>query len=275
MKQSNTSGRIAAVDFTDWHENVFALLDHFALERILAKQKRILLKPNLVEDKPPPVTTPVELVAAIIDYLQERVPDVPIVIGEGCGSLGYDTWHVFTALGYTDLAAAKGVELLDLNEAELVKKQDPACNRFPEIYLPKIVFDSFLLSVPMLKAHTLAQVTLTMKNMMGLAPPVHYQKGGHWKKASFHNGVQEAVFDLNRYRCADFTLLDATVGMSKAHLWGPTCEPPPNLLLAGFDPVSIDAHGAAILGRNWRQIGHIKMADSILGQADNIQLDTL
>jgi uncharacterized protein (DUF362 family) len=136
--------------------------------------------------------------------------------------------------------------------------------------LPEILFDVFLISVPVLKAHSLAGVTLTMKNMMGTAPPSHYQQGGHWKKASFHTGIHEAVFDLNRYRCADFTILDATVGMAEAHLWGPTCSPPVNTLAAGWDPVAIDAYGCDLLDRSWRNIGHIFLANNELGQAEYI-----
>ena len=104
--------------------------------------------------------------------------------------------------------------------------------------------------------------------MMGLAPPAHYQQGGHWKKASFHQKIQEAVFDLNRYRTPDFTLLDATVGMQQAHLWGPPCDPPVNRIAAGFDPVAIDAYGCSLLGREWQKIGHLRMAHGELGMAD-------
>ena len=135
------------------------------------------------------------------------------------------------------------------------------------MYLPRIVFESFLISVPVLKAHSLAGVTLTMKNMIGLAPPAHYQQGGNWKKASFHQRIQEAVLDLNRYRTPDFTLLDATIGMQEAHLWGPTCDPPPNRLAASFDPVAVDSYGCGLLGIKWDSIGHVRMAHNVLGSA--------
>jgi uncharacterized protein (DUF362 family) len=146
--------------------------------------------------------------------------------------------------------------------------QNSKCRRWPEMYLPKVIFESFLISVPVLKAHSLAGVTLTMKNMIGLTPPAHYQQGGPWKKASFHQGIQEAVFDLNRYRTPDFTLLDATIGMQEAHLWGPTCDPPPNRLAASYDPVAIDSYGCRLLGIKWNTIGHLAMAHGTLGTAD-------
>ena len=261
-------GKVFTTQFISWQEGVTAVLKASGLAEQLDPGQQILIKPNLVEPQDPPITTPVEIVGALIDYLRSVSPDSTIIIGEGCGSHSNDTWHVFNVLGYTDLAAAKKVTLVDLNEADLIKKQDKNCRRWPEMFLPQIAYDSFLISVPVLKAHSLAGVTLTMKNMMGLAPPSHYQQGGPWKKASFHQGIQEAVFDLNRYRTPDFTLLDATVGMQEAHLWGPTCDPPANRIAAGFDPVAIDAYGCRLLGRDWQRIGHLRMAHSILGLAE-------
>jgi uncharacterized protein (DUF362 family) len=264
MQNSN----VFTTRFSSWQESVARLLSAARLADHLPPGQQILIKPNLVEPHNPPITTPVEIIASMVEYIRSISPDAKIIVGEGCGSLAYDTWHVFSALGYTDLADKCQVTLVDLNDAPLVKKRNSSCNRWPEMYLPQIVFDSFLISVPVLKAHSLAGVTLTMKNMMGLAPPAHYQQGGHWKKASFHQGIQEAVFDLNRYRTPDFTLLDATVGMQKAHLWGPTCDPPLNRLAAGYDPVAIDSYGCQLLGRKWSEIGHLQMAHTELGTAD-------
>jgi uncharacterized protein (DUF362 family) len=111
-----------------------------------------------------------------------------------------------------------------------------------------------------------------MKNMMGCVPPAHYREGNSWGKSSFHRGIQEAVFDLNRYRTPDFTLLDATIGMAEAHLWGPHCEPPVGRLAAAYDPVAIDSYGAMLLNRDWRTIGHIEMAHEILGCASPLEV---
>ena len=253
--------------FTSWQESVPRLLDATGLPDRLAAEKKIIIKPNLVEPLKPPITTPVELIAALVDFIHASLPHLEIIIGEGCGSSSKNTWQIFDTLGYSKLADRTGVTLLDLNEAPLVHMQDSKCGRWPEMYLPRIVFESFLISVPVLKAHSLAGVTLTMKNMMGLVPPAHYQQGGHWKKAAFHQNIQEAVFDLNRYRTPDFTLLDATIGMQAAHLWGPTCDPPPNRLAAGYDPVAMDSYGCSLLGIKWNSVGHLDMAHGILGQA--------
>ena len=135
------------------------------------------------------------------------------------------------------------------------------------MHLPTILDEVFLLSVPVLKAHTLADVTLTMKNMMGCCPPSHFQGNGRWGKSAFHEQIHEAIFDLNRYRTPDFTLLDASIGMAEAHLRGVHCNPPVNTLVASADPVALDSYGASLLGHDWQTIRYIKLADTVLGTA--------
>lgn len=257
----------------DWTEDVEALLDasNFGAETLEGRE-RLILKPNLVEALKPPITTPVGLIEALIISLRERLKGVEVIVGEGTGASSYETEHAFRELGYVELSKRHNVKLMDLNHAELTELRDPECTRFLSFFLPKILLDSFILSVPVLKAHSLATVTLTMKNMMGAVPPLHYQAGGHWKKSSFHSAMHESVMDLNRYRTPDFTVLDATVGMKEAHLWGPECDPPVGKLVAGADPVAIDAYGALLLKKDWRSIKYIRDADGVLGYAEAMEV---
>ena len=263
-----TDSPVYATPLTTWNQSVALLLEESSLVDKLRDQERVIVKPNLVEALAPPVTTPVDLVGAIVSYIQTNVTDIEVIVADGSGSLDYDTAHVFAELGCTELFGKLGVELIDLNNEESVRLEIAGLGRWSEFYLPKIVMESFLISVPVLKAHTLAGVTLTMQNMIGLAPPERYQQGGHWRKSSFHTGIDEAVFELNQYRTPDFTVLDATIGMSEAHLWGAHLDPPPGLVVASSDPVKIDAYGAGLLKRNWQDVGHIRMADGVLGEAE-------
>lgn len=265
-------GIVYTTEFTTWRESLERIITCSGLEKILhGSRPAILIKPNLVEALPPPITTPVGLVAALVELLKE-ITSAAINIGEGSGAMQYETGRAFNELGYTDMAGRYGVKLIDLNSEKPVRLEQKACRRWPVMYLPRIALESFLISVPVLKAHSLAGVTLTMKNMMGLAPPQHYRNGGSWKKSAFHDRIQEAVADLNRYRTPDYTVLDATIGMSTAHLWGPTCDPPVNRLAAGYDPVAIDAFGTSLLNRQWRDIGHIHLVNHELGLASPLQI---
>ena len=256
-----------------WQKSVPALLDASNLGRKATEYGMVLIKPNLVEALEPPITTPVTLVETVVDYLLDYLPASNILIGEGCGSTSYDTFYTFDELGYSKLAARKNIRLLDLNTEKLVHKKNPEYRRWPEMFLPEILDRVFLISVPTLKAHSLAKVTLTMKNMMGCAPSSHYRGNGAWAKASFHTNIHEAIFDLNRYRSPDFTILDASVGMARAHLWGPQCNPPVGKLAVCFDPVAIDSFGASLLKRNWQSIGHIALAHEVLGIANPLEVE--
>ncbi len=264
-------GRVFTTQTIVLRESLNNLLDISGLNKKIRTAKTILIKPNLVDALPPPVTTPVDIIAALIDYLHEHC-QATIIIGEGTASASHDTFYIFNKLGYTEMAGKKNVKLVDLNQEKSVLLQQKKCKRWPEMHLPEIVFNSFLLSVPVLKAHTLADITLTLKNMMGLPPPTHYQQGNGWKKSKFHYAIGPAIADLNRYRCPDFTLLDGREAMVESHLWGRTLSPAPNMLIASSDPVAIDAYGAGILGINWRDIDHIRGLHGELGQAEPLQV---
>lgn len=247
---------LATVDFVSYEQSIPEALDQIDAGEELANQEAILIKPNLVMVLPPPITTPVECCQVIIEYIR-RHSEAKIVIGEGCGAAEYDTQKVFDELGYTDLSEETGVPLVDLNHEPTVLLEKPGCKVFPKFHMPKIATDHYILSVPVLKAHSLSEVTGSLKNMMGFAPPEHYQQGGHWKKSAFHRRMHESITDLNRYRTPDLTLLDARIGMADYHLGGPECNPPVKKLVAGFDPLEVDRLAAELLGLDWRTIPHL------------------
>ena len=156
------------------------------------------------------------------------------------------------------MARQREVQLIDLNRAPLVRLQNESCQRFPEMWLPEMVFNHVLISLPVLKAHSLCGFTGSMKNMMGLVPPSRYAgRYGSWKKAAFHQRLDDAIVELNRYRSPDFTVFDATIGLADFHLGGACCDPPCNQILAGADAQCVDREAAGLLGLDWRCIGHL------------------
>jgi len=252
--------------------SIEVLLETADLFGFLENEKQVVLKPNLVEALEPPITTPAWFIELIVDQLLKRCPHLKIIIADGTGSLSYDTFHCFELLGYLRITERSNVFLVDLNCEPSRHLENRECVRWPEMYLPELIFNSFLISVPVLKAHSMSRVTLTMKNMMGCAPPAHFQGNGGWGKSSFHHQLDEAIFDLNRYRTPDFTILDASIGMAQAHLWGPTCDPPVGKIAVSYDPVAIDAYGTSLLGKSWQDIGHIRMAHRTLGRAEPLEI---
>ncbi len=249
----------AIVDFIDYRTSVFEALETIDAGRVLSEQDAVLIKPNLVSNQSFPVTTSPACCGVIIDYVRS-FSRAEIVIAEGTGNPGCNTMEVFHQLGFTRLASDKNVGLVDLNDCDipLVRLENKECRRFPEFYMPEIAMSHFIVSVPVLKAHSLSVFTGTMKNMVGFAPPEHYAgSGGIWNKAEFHIDIHQAIMDINDYRHADLTVLDASVGLATYHLGGPECNPPAGKLVAGFDPVAVDRAAAGMLGLDWRTIGHL------------------
>jgi uncharacterized protein (DUF362 family) len=259
----------ALESFHSHDETIPRLLEAVGAPEILAQQSRILIKPNLVNGSPPPVTLPVAACDALVRFCR-KWSSAEIVIAEGTGDRYLSTDEVFRIHGYDCLAKNHDIELVDLNEAELIELHNSWCQVFPTFMMPRLVMESFVISAAVLKAHSLSTVTLGMKNMIGVAPPAYYQCGGHWKKSAFHQQMQTSIFELNCYRKPDLTFIDASIGMAEHHLGGATCDPPVNRLLAGFDPVAVDAAGARLLGIPWQQVGHIRMADGLLGSAESV-----
>lgn len=246
-----------SLPFESYDQSVPRCMTEAGAAEVLKNGRPVMLKPNLINASPHPVTTPPAFCRAVIDFVRQHT-DAPIVVAEGCGDAHLETPEVFAGLGYTDLAKETGASLLDLNTAPLVHLDNPDLKVFPEIWLPEAVFDHVLISLPVLKAHSLCRLTGSMKNLLGMAPPEHYAgRFGSWKKAVFHEHLDHAIKDLNRYRSPDFTVMDATIGLADYHLGGPCCDPPVNRILAGADARHVDREAARLLGMDWQTVGHL------------------
>jgi len=259
---------VVCIEFRDYCASVAEALEDAGAVEAIRGHDQIVLKPNLIQAAPPPVTTSTECIAAVIEYLRAR-SDARILIAEGSG--GGDTLDVFETLGYNDIGDFYDVDLIDLDRVETMKVANPALTLLREFHIPRLLLDAFIISIPVLKAHSMSDVTLSLKNMLGIAPASRYG-GSAFRKSRLHganNGeLHRNIVELNTYRSPDFSLIDATVGMAEAHLWGRHCDPPVSRLVAGRDPVAVDAIGAGLLGRDWRTVGHIAQADGVLGHAE-------
>ncbi len=257
---------VIAVEFVDYTTSVPQALDAIGAADVLQNQQKIILKPNLVNDSPHPVTTSPKCTEAVLMYCRAH-SNADIIIAEGCG--GMSTRKAFKRLGYTKMAEKHNVPLVDLDKEPLQKLENPACKLLPQFPMPQCLLQGFLISIPVLKAHTLSDVTLSLKNMFGIAP-AKYFSGGFYRKSKLHGRtsaeLHQYVIEINQYRKSNLTLLDATIGLADSHLGGPECSPHVNKILAGFDPVNVDAHGAHLLGVDWRTVEHIRLAHGVLGK---------
>ena len=245
------------IDFESFEKSVKNALDAITAHKQIAEQSAILIKPNLTTDSPHPITTSPECCEVIIEYIR-KYSKAEIVIAEGSGDVNYETDEVFKNLGYTAMAQKQGVPLVDLNYGPVKVLKNLDCPVFPEMYLPEIAFSHYIISVPVLKAHSLAGMTGSLKNMMGFAQPKYYSgRYGIWKKAVFHGKMQESVIDLNKYLVPNLSVMDCSIGMAEFHLGGAQCDPLVKKIIAGYNPWKVDREAAGLLGLDWNNIGHV------------------
>ena len=246
-----------SVDFISFKQSITEALDNINAHESIAGQNAILIKPNLINNSPHPITTSPECCEAVLEYVLQH-STAKVVIAEGCGAAGMETQEVFDTLGYTALAEKYNIDLIDLNHEPVHPVTDERGKFLKEIYLPEIAFTNYIISVPVLKAHSLAQVTGTIKNMMGFIPPSHYSGSfGSWKKAAFHEQMQQSLMDLSLHIRPDLSIMDCSIGMAEYHLGGPHCNPPVGKIIAGYNPWTVDQKACDFLGLNWTEIKHV------------------
>ena len=134
--------RVAKVRFTDYKRSIAQALDLLDVPDRLPTGGLVIIKPNLTNSSPPPVTTSVEAAEAVYGYCRAHTK-AEIVIGEGCGS-GV-TADVYAALGYTDMANRLGLELIDFNDAETTLLENKDALQLKKFYIPSVVLDAFVI----------------------------------------------------------------------------------------------------------------------------------
>ena len=257
---------VAKVRFTEYEASVATAMDLVGAGELLRGLELVIIKPNLTNSSPPPVTTPVAAAEAVYNYCRAHC-DGEVAIGEGCGSGA--TPQVFEATGYAELAERRGIRLIDFNAApaETLRRDDAL--QLKELHLPKIARDAFIISLPILKDHSFTDTTIAMKNMFGLAPAPFY--AGSWNKSKLHSpSTDKSVFDVCLYRPPDLCVVDAVVALTGMHLAGEPLEL--GLILAGTDPVAVDAVGSELLGHDPRDLEYLTLANGVLGSMDDIRL---
>jgi len=175
-----------------------------------------------------------------------------------------DTEEVIQVAGYGKLRE-QGYEVIDLKKKgiEMVKVPIPKGKALKEVSLPKIVLDAdVVISVPKMKTHDCANVTLSLKNMKGVLPDTYKRKLHHVF------GVFQGVADLCTLVKPAMAVVDGIIGMEGL---GPADGEPVEmgLIIVGKDPVAVDAVTNAVMGFEPEEWGCIATAaKSGIGIAD-------
>jgi uncharacterized protein (DUF362 family) len=264
--------RVAVLSADAYSEKLeMTLLAGLRLFPIDVRGKCVLLKPNLVEDLPEPVNTNAVLVgAAARCFLQLGARRV--VVGEGPGHQR-DTELVVASAGLKPILREKRIEFVDLNRAEVRRvKLGARYSGLSELWLPcEALASEFVVSMPKVKTHHWAGVTLSLKNMFGIVPGMKYG----WPKNALHwAGIHESVLDIAATVPIHFVIADGITAMEGN---GPLHGDPRALhkIVLSDDPVAADATCARLMGIEPARVSHIAEAGRFLGNLDEARIQLI
>jgi uncharacterized protein (DUF362 family) len=173
---------------------VDSLTRALSIFRLNLRHKSVLLKPNYVEYiAGVEVNTNPMLVGAAAEAFR-NLGVRSVIVAEGPGHQR-DTYLVLAESGLEAQLRRQKVTFVDLNRDELVKVATRAnYTGLDHLWLPRTVLTSdFVVSMPKIKTHHWAGVTLGMKNMFGIVPGSKYG----WPKNVLHwKGIHRSILDI-------------------------------------------------------------------------------
>jgi uncharacterized protein (DUF362 family) len=234
--------------------------------------KTVLLKPNLVEFIPgTEVNTNPLLVGAAADAFL-RLGAKTVIVAEGPGHQR-DTYLVLAENGLDEQLRERRLRFVDLNRDEIVRV--PLKTRFTgldALWLPRTILEAdIVVSMPKVKTHHWAGVTLSLKNMFGVIPGAAYG----WPKNVLHwQGIDRSILDINAALPIDFVIADGIIGMEGN---GPLHGPPRRLgrIVLSDDPVAADFTCTRLMGLNPWRVPYLEDAAQFLGNGATERIEQM
>ena len=241
--------------------------------RLELNGKRVLLKPNLVEfDSKGAINTHPAVIEAAVGAFK-TLGAREVIVAEGPGHRR-DNEYLLTASGLYDVFKEHRIRYVDLNTDDVrLSKLKSSFTHFHQLYLPETLYNADLLvSMPKLKTHHWAGVTLSLKNMFGVVPGSVYG----WPKNALHwAGIVGSILDINSsLPLPRFAIVDGIVGMEgNGPLQGQ--EKKSGVLIFGNDLVAVDATAARLMKIEPRKVKYLDLAGEFLGNIGYEQIEQI
>jgi uncharacterized protein (DUF362 family) len=216
----------------------------------LKPQDRILLKPNFNSDDPPPGSTALDFLAAVIDLLREH-GYTHISVGDSSGRPWVPTEKTFEKSGLSLKMAEMKIPLLDFDKSQYLDV--PISGEYLDlIAYPKELegFDK-IVYLPVMKTHFLAGFSMSLKLTVGL---VHLADRTilHGDNNMF---VSQRAAEMNIPIKPDLIIMDGRISFVSG---GPAIglAVHPGVILASGDQVALDVQGVRLL-QNYAAVNHL------------------
>ena len=253
-----TPARVSIVKVPAYDQRVYEVVRRLIAEHAGdVRGRNVLLKPNLVEFEPGSCinTHPIVVHAAMEAFRAAGAATVRIAEGPGHRR---NTLDLADAAGYFQTIPGFEDAFIDLNLDD-ASRMRPAkqFSRIKKLFLPKTALGADLLvSIAKMKTHHWTGATLTMKNLFGVVPSGLYG----WPKNVLHwAGINESIVDLHFAFPRQLAIVDGIVGMEGN---GPIqgTPKPAGVLVAGSDPVAVDATCCRLMKIDPGGVGYLQLA---------------
>jgi uncharacterized protein (DUF362 family) len=225
--------------------------------------KSVMLKPNLVEPtrEAPQVNTHPALVRAVAEVFR-RWRARAVFVAEGQGHCR-DSELVLEQSGLGPILDAEKIEFVDLNHDEMFFVANRlGLTKLARLGLPATLRRAdILVSLPKMKTHHWAGVTLAMKNLFGVMPGIYY---GWPKNVLHHAGIPGSILDINAAVRPHLAIVDGIIGMEGDGPIMGTARPA-GVLVMGTNLPAVDATAARLMGINPRRVDYLAWASGRLG----------
>jgi uncharacterized protein (DUF362 family) len=217
----------------------------------------VAIKPNPIGSSPPEqaINTHPDMIELVVkECFKAGAKDVIVV--------SHDAERPMTANGTADAVQRAGGTLKPLNDETMYRSIPVPRGRIlrnEQVSIDVLDADVFI-NMPIAKHHAGSEVTLSMKNLMGI----------NWDRIRFHQtDLHQCIAELAAAVPADLIIMDANHVLLTNGPGGPGEVRVGRRVIAGIDPVAVDAFTTRAYWREPEQIGHIQTAfDLGVGEID-------
>jgi uncharacterized protein (DUF362 family) len=250
-----TAARVTILHASSYEKNLLDLLQQGVKGfNLNLTGKRVVLKPNLVEyHSARTINTNPLLVAAAISVFRSLGAQ-EVIVADGPGHQR-DTEMLLELSGLDEVLKSEKARFVDLNLDNIHRV--PTATQFTtlqELWLPETILTADLVvSMPKLKTHHWAGVTLSLKNLFGVIPSVRYG----WPKNVLHwHGINESIADIATTVKPGFTIIDGIEGMEgNGPLHGETVHS--QVIVMSDNLPAADATATRLMGLDPTRIVHL------------------
>jgi uncharacterized protein (DUF362 family) len=229
------------------------------MSRFVTRGSTVVIKPNIGWDRPPELgaNTHPEVVATLITLALEAGAKRVRVMDHTCN----DARRCYARSGIEAAARAAGADVIHLPDGRGTEMKIGGARLATWPVHREVVEADVLINVPVAKHHGLCKASLGMKNWLGAIDG---------RRNQLHQDIPGSSVDLAAFFKPSLTVLDATRLLRRNGPQGGSPEDveTPGLVMAGVDPVAIEAFGASLLGLAPTDLPQIAQAvERGLGQA--------